>query len=294
MSCLLFVPADNEKKWAKAGSLACGVIADLEDGIPPNQKAHARRVLPEMANHIRRPEQAFYIRINGLDTMLWQEDAEVAVGLRPDGIIVPKVEDIKALQVLDRELTEIENRHGLTTGCTKLQLLLETARGVLNMEAVLAASPRVESAVLGMADLCADLGISWEDGYARDVAIWSAEKLRLAMVSRGLQLKAPWDSVFINYGDKEGLRRDTEIGKSLGYQGKCVIHPDQVEVVNELYRITNEEYEKACAILESFQTAVRNGRGAVGKNGFMIDEPVARGAAHIMERFERQEKRIAR
>lgn len=289
MSSLIFVPADNIKLHSKVGTLPCGVIADLEDGVVASRKSVAREGLVNLSSSLHRPHQTFYVRINAVHTAFWKQDLAVAVQVQADGIVVPKAENVADIQMLDSEISRIEEEYGVPVRSMKLCLLFETAQGLNQMENLLAASPRVRSASLGMADLCTDIGVSWKEGYANHPAAWSAQKIELVLLSRALRIEPPWDVVYLNYRDTEGFENDARVGKALGFQGKLVIHPAQVDIVNSVYRVGFDAYEEAKAMIREFEKTVEFKRGTVGLKGQMLDEPVIRNARQIVERFQKQQ-----
>jgi citrate lyase subunit beta / citryl-CoA lyase len=280
MSSLLFVPANDERKFQKASNLACsGIIIDLEDAVHLSQKGAARTSLSEIVPKYRNPKKKLYVRINGLHTDLWRDDLSEVIKIKPDGVIVPKAE--QNLAVVDDYLTLLEDEHGLTQNSVKLILILETAQGIVNMEEILSSSPRIDSATIGMADLSADLGTSWDDLFTQEPPLLLSVREKLVLVSRKLGLSAPWDSVYMRFQDAEGFRRDAMIGKRLGFQGKHVIHPSQIDVVNDVYRVSDEEYAKAKEILSKIE-----GLGAVQVDGLLVDEPVVKRARQVIARYE--------
>ncbi|QSO47241.1 HpcH/HpaI aldolase/citrate lyase family protein [Alicyclobacillus mengziensis] len=280
MSSVLFVPATDEHKYVKANQLACtGIVLDLEDAVHASQKNAARSNLLQMVTKHRNPNKKLYVRINSLQTVEWEADLDAVAGLHLDGVIVPKAD--RDIKVLDQALTDLEEQNGITQSTTRFILILETARAVVDMEAVLSASKRVDSATIGMADLSQDLGTSWEDLFRDGPSLLLTVREQLALVSRKLCLSAPWDSVYMKVNDTDGLRKDTLIGKRLGFQGKHVIHPLQIETVNDVYRFTEEEYAKAKEILQKME-----GKGALKIDGMLIDEPIIRRARQIVASYE--------
>lgn len=278
MSTLLFVPATEDRKYQKANQLPCqGIILDLEDAVHTTQKASARENVSKIVKQYRNPNKQLYVRINSLDTPYWKDDLQAVLPLHVDGVVVPKAE--LNLSILDDYLDQLEAHFDLPK--TKLLLILETAKAVTDMEKVLASSPRVDCSAIGMADLAADLGTSWEDLCATEPVLLRSAREQLALVSRKLGLSAPWDSVYMKIEDQAGFLADVEFGKRLGYQGKHVIHPSQIDVVNEIYRITEEQYDRAKAILETMQQ-----QGAAQVDGLLIDEPVVKRARQIVQKYE--------
>jgi citrate lyase subunit beta / citryl-CoA lyase len=280
ISSLLFVPANDERKFQKASLLPCsGIILDLEDAIHASQKEAARKSLTDIVPKHRNPRQTLYVRINGLDTEHWQDDVAAAVNIRPNGVVVPKAH--RHLTDLDDYLSALERTSGLEDGTIRLILILETAAAVVDMEEVLCSSPRIDSATIGMADLSADLGTSWEDIFRQEPPLLLSVREKLALLSRKLGLAPPWDSVFMQFKDVEQFRRDAMIGKRLGYQGKHVIHPSQIDIVHEVYQVSEQEYTQAKEILAKME-----GLGAVQIEGLLIDEPVVKRARQVISRYE--------
>ncbi|WP_052012194.1 HpcH/HpaI aldolase/citrate lyase family protein [Alicyclobacillus hesperidum] len=280
MACLLFVPAHDERKLQKAMQLPCsGVILDLEDSVHPSQKQAARHAMLEAVGKHRVAGKRLYVRINGLHTSYWQDDVSSATRIRPDGIVVPKAEH--TLRTLDEYVKTLQANQGPLDFPIHWLPLLETATAIMDMEAILASSPLISAAAIGMADLALDLGTSWEDLSLAPSPLLVSAREKLALVSRKLHLSPPWDSVFMKLDDPEALRKDTQIGKRLGFQGKHVIHPSQIEVVNDVYRISEAEYTKAKDILAAMED-----NGALQMDGQLVDEPVLQRARQIVARYE--------
>ncbi|NMP24112.1 HpcH/HpaI aldolase/citrate lyase family protein [Sulfobacillus harzensis] len=287
MSCFLFVPAIEQRKFEKARQIACaGIILDLEDAVERSQKVVARESAAEL---LRRPRtKPVYVRINAASTPWWREDLDAIVEGRPDAVVVPKASDPAAVRAIDEYISMLEARNGLTKGQIRLELILETARAVMRMETLLTASPRVARATIGMADLCQDLGIDWAAALKGEPPLFLAERTQLAVVSRGLGLLAPHDSVFMDFQDDAGLIRDAEIGRRLGCAGKHVIHPRQIDPVNATYAITPEERERARRIVQAYEEVRLKGRGATLIDGLLVDEPVVQRAREVLMRTEAQ------
>ena len=288
MSTLLFVPANDEQKYQKAMNLPCkGMILDLEDAVHTAQKQVARDRLMTTLSNGRTGQKRLYVRMNGLHTPYWKDDLDAIAKLQIDGVVVPKAD--RDISMLDEYLLYLEEKHNLAPNQMRLVLMLETARSVVEMEAVLSASSRVECASLGLADLALDLGTSWEDLYAQQPPLLVSVREQLALTSKKLGLAAPWDSVYMKIRDPEGLRADALIGKRLGFQGKQVIHPAQVDTVNEVYRVTEEQYAKAKEVLTKME-----GQGAAQLDGWLVDEPVVKRARQIVAAYEESMREAGR
>jgi citrate lyase subunit beta/citryl-CoA lyase len=275
MSSLLFVPAGETRKFHKACTLACrAIVVDLEDAVSAEAKEEARGSLAGFAIDAKQRRRELIVRMNGVHTSLWEEDVRAIVKAGPRTILVPKCEDPAQIQVLDDALADEERRLGLAAGTTKLILLLESARGLARMERLLSASPRIVSATIGMVDLCTDLGISWEGTMYESPPLFVEERLRLSILSRAANLERPWDTVYLAIDRPEAFREDVRLGRRLGCQGKFVIHPTQIPIVDETYRVSEAEIARAKRIVEEFEVALRAGRGAVSVDGMFVDEPV--------------------
>ena len=288
MFSLLFVPALDAHKLGKALGLACrGIILDLEDSIAEPRKDEARRAavghLQALHGHVG--TKAIYVRINGYETPHWREDLQQLVPLQPKGLMVPKVESIDALREMDELISDVERRNGTPAGATRLALILETALGVSRMDQILGASNRVCWASLGMADLTRDLGISWESSMGAAPEMFLSERLHLAIASRAAGREAPWDSVYMRLNDPAGLVRDTEVGVRLGYQGKAIIHPSQIEPVNQAYGLFEQEVERARRIVAAYRLAQQEGLGAIEVDGALVDRPVVQRAEELLQRL---------
>lgn len=286
MSTLLFVPGTDREKMEKSRSLNCrGIILDLEDGVADTEKERARCTV---ANWLQEgppsPARMRYVRINSLKTSQWVRDLEAVVPAGSDGLVVPKIEDVESLELLDDALTRLERQCGRPPGQIGLLVLIETAAGIVRMEHLLSSCSRILAAGLGLADLCADVGMSLESVF-QEANLFSAERVRLVLISKALGLQAPWDSVYVRLNDEEGLRRDALFGRQIGCQGKMVIHPNQLHVVERVYGVSDAEVQRARHVLEVFEQARLEGRGAaVTDDGYLVDAPVVQWAEDILRR----------
>jgi citrate lyase subunit beta/citryl-CoA lyase len=286
MSCLLFVPATERRKLEKAVTLPCrGIVLDLEDAVAPGRKADARDGLAELARAVRGAGRELYVRVNGLHTESWREDVAAAVAAGAPALLVPKAESHEGIAELGAALDAAEQITGAARKTT-LVLLIETARGVLAMERLLAGSPRVAAGCLGLADLSLDLGISWDAALRERPALYVEQRLRLSLASRAAGIEKPWDAVYMNIGDGAGFADDVRLGRRVGCQGKLVVHPSQIEPVNAAYRIGDDELKRAQRIVESFERAVERGSGALTVDGMLVDEPVVARARAVLATAE--------
>ena len=275
MRSLLFVPADSGPKLDKAmASGADAVIIDLEDSISPERKAHARAAcfeyLKSMQPKAQRPR--LLVRINGLDTGMTDADLAAIVPGKPDAILFPKAEGGASLIHLDAKLTAQEAIAGVPEGTIKvLAQNVESAMGLFLAGTFRDASARLIGMTWGPEDLSSELGaLANRDAngqltepyrIARAMCLFGAAAARVPAI----------ETVYVDFRNAEGLRRDTQDSRRDGFIGRLAIHPSQVPIINEVYTPSAEELDKAKAIIAAFAAAP--GAGAVGIDGKMFDRP---------------------
>jgi citrate lyase subunit beta/citryl-CoA lyase len=275
MRSLLFVPADGGTKLDKAmASGADAVIIDLEDSIAPERKERARAAalsfLKDATAQTARPR--ILVRINGLDTGMTDADLEAIVPGKPDAIVFPKAEGGSSVVHLDAKLTAREAIAGLPEGGIKiLAQAVESAAGLFLAGTFRDASPRLIGLTWGPEDLSAELGAEAN----RDTAGQLTEPYRLARsmcLYGAAAAKLPAiETVYVDFRNSEGLRRDTQGARRDGFTGRLAIHPAQVPVINEVFTPSPEQIEKAKAVVAAF--AAQPGAGTIGIDGKMFDRP---------------------
>ena len=286
MRSLLFVPADGGSKLEKAmASGADAVIIDLEDSITPERKANARAACLEFlkatAPKAGRPK--LLVRINGLDTGMTDADLDAIVAGRPDAVVFPKAEGGATVVHLDAKLTAREAIAGLPEGSIKvLAQAVESAAGLFAAGTYRDASQRLIGMTWGPEDISAELGAEAnrdEHGLltepyrlARNICLYGAAAARLPAI----------ETVYVDFRNTEGLRRDTTEARRDGFVGRLAIHPSQVAVINEVFTPTAEQIEKAKAVIAAF--AAKPGAGAVGVDGKMLDRPHLVRAQNLLAR----------
>src|SRR5215510_14281241 len=267
----LYVPANREKFLDKAlGLPADAFILDLEDSVPPAEKARAREGVRQYAPKI--PDLRVWVRPNALTTEFGRDDLDAVIGVAGiAGLFVPKVDSRDDVLRWDELIGGLEARRGLDFGAVKLVLAIESARGVLNAYDMAIAAARVVSITFGGAqdgDLNTDLGCAW--------SIDGPEMLH----ARSDTLL---DGVFANVRDPEGFERDTALSRRLGYRGRKLIHPAQIEPCNRLYRPGQAELDYYRRVLAAFDKAVRQGSASTVVDGRMIDVAMANAARRVLE-----------
>ena len=275
MRSLLFVPADGGSKLEKAmASGADAVIVDLEDSVTPERKSQARAAALDFLKNTNgtKDRPRLLVRINGLDTGMTDADLDAIVRGKPDAVVFPKAEGGASVVHLDAKLTAREAIAGVPEGQIKiLAQAVESAAGLFAAGTFRGASARLVGLTWGPEDLSAELGAETN----RDAAGHLTEPYRLA---RSLCLygaaaaKLPAiETVYVDFRNSEGLRRDTHDARRDGFTGRLAIHPAQVPIINEVFTPTTAQIEKAKAVVAAF--AAQPGAGAVGINGKMYDRP---------------------
>jgi citrate lyase subunit beta/citryl-CoA lyase len=256
---------------------ADGVMIDLEDAVPLAEKDAARLLARHFLAAFPDRSTEVFVRINGLDTKYALDDLREVLPARPDGIRLPKADDPDVVERLDTLLTEYEERLDLPIGHFSILPSIESAIGVLNCVRTARASRRIVALAFGAEDYTASLEIqrtrSGEELLgARMQIVWAAKAAGLQAI----------DSVFADVNDIEGLRADTELVKRLGFTGKSLVNPRQIEVVHEVFRPKPEEIEHALEVMEAIKKAREMGTGVISLRGRMVDAPVVKRAARTI------------
>jgi citrate lyase beta subunit len=269
---VLCVPGSEPDRIAKAlNSEADEVVLDLEDAVPAARKNEARDNIALLTPRLRGRSA---VRINGHGTPWFEDDlAAVLANNHVDSIVVPKAESPAQIADLASRLSETD---GGDRSPLLLQALIETATGLLNAPSIAMASERLDSLILGYADLGASLG-------RRPSAPWTFAQDRVLMAARSAGIAAI-DGPLLTVEDVEALATAASSVEALGLDGKWVIHPRQISTVQRVFTPSKEEVEAARAILGALADAARDGRGAVLWKGQMLDEAVAAQARHVLGR----------
>jgi citrate lyase subunit beta/citryl-CoA lyase len=283
MICLV-VPGSSARMVEKARGIDVGeIVIDLEDAVVPDRKGDARAATVAALAQGGFRARTISVRINAPGTPWAHEDLiALAGGERPpDSIVVPKVESADDLVFVDGLLDEAD-ADGREAGPPGVQALVETARGIQALREITAASPRLESIVIGYADLAASLGRS--RAGAADLDRWLALQDAVLVAARAAGLRAI-DGAYLAIDDDDGLRAAATRAADLGFDGKWVIHPSQVDTVVTAFTPRAEEVAHAEAVLSAMEQG--GGAGAVSLDGEMVDEPVRLAALRTLERAGR-------
>ena len=263
----LFAPASNEQLVHKAlASSADAVVLDLEDSIDQGDRTEAHEILGAASHLIAgRPT---HLRPGTIDGAYHPGDIALAISLDIEAIRLPKAESVEAVTSVDATLTE-------NTGVA-IHLTIESATGLLRLEELAETSKRVSRIVFGERDFLADMDVN-EPGPLTDHARGS-----IAITSRVLGLASPIDGAFIDLDDEPGLRSSCERAKSLGFSGKSALHPRQLSVIHSVFTPSEAEIERATAIVNAYDAALRRGDVTTVVAGRFVDEAVARRARSLL------------
>jgi len=275
---LLFVPGDRGDMIAKApGYGADAIILDLEDGVAPEAKAEARRVISRALPDVGAPQHVVFLRVNGVESGLLEQDLDGAFRPGVAGLCLPKCHSAEQVISVDARLRVQEERYALPPGATRLLLMIEGARGVLNALQIGDAHARTWGLAFGAEDFTADIGVARtrggaEVGYARAAVSLAAHAAGIEAV----------DGIFADFRDASGLYADALAARGMGYTGKMVIHPAQIATVHAAFAPTQAEVERARRIDAAFSDAQDRGLGVVVVDGAMVDRPVVLRARRVL------------
>jgi citrate lyase subunit beta/citryl-CoA lyase len=286
MRSLLFVPADSPAKLAKAlGAGADAIILDLEDSVAPARKEAARAsaaaFLAQTAPQQKRPR--LLVRVNGLDTGLTDADLDAVTPARPDAIMLPKAEGAASVVHLDAKLCVREALCGLAEGAIGIvPIATETARSLFVAGTYRDSGPRLAALTWGAEDLATDLGAEVNrDGEGRFLDAYRLARTLCIAGAASAGVPAI-DTVYVDFRNDAGLRRECEEARRDGFTGKMAIHPGQVATINDVFTPSPEAIARAQAIVAAF--AASPGAGVVGVDGVMFDRPHLTKAERLLAR----------
>jgi len=258
---------------------ADAVMLDLEDAVPPREKDAARRRIPASIPLVARAGAEVFVRVNHDPAML-AGDLEAAIHPGLDGICFPKTEAAEDVERLDGEIARLERDRGIAPGRTEIALLIESPRGLLNLEAIVVASQRVRTVSLGPEDYCLTLGVEPSaDGME---LLYGVSKVVTVCKASGISPMGLLGSI-AGFQDLAAFERAAARARNLGCEGASCIHPDQVAVLNRVFSPAPEKVEYARAAVEAFEEGLKRGTASVNVAGAMVDTPVYHRAKHILE-----------
>ena len=275
---ILYVPGDDLKKIHKAATLRVDCVClDMEDGVALNHKEQARSTVLEALHSIEFPDSEKLVRINPAASGLQEEDLRQAVLGRPDGIIIPKVETAETIEWAHQSISGVEKDQGWPDGAIRLLAAVESAMGIVHLDRIARASARLEAIIFGAEDFASSVGATrtrqgWEVLYARSAVLTYTSAYNLQAI----------DMVYIDYKNIPELVEEARLGAQLGFAGKQIIHPAQVEPVQEAFTPDQESIERAVRLIQVFEEGQSAGKGVVTLDGKMVEAPMIRAAERIL------------
>ena len=298
MRSLLYTPGHRAEMVAKVlgGRLDVSpdvALLDLEDGVPPAEKANARR---EIAAALAAADRGLAskerendhrpLRFARIRPALFEDAAlDLAAVVRPglDGVVVPKVRRAEELELLEGAIADCEREAGLEPHTVNVIASVESAAGVLEAPRI-ARGPRVIALMFGSEDFAADLGLpAAREGEAEEM-LFARSAVVVAAVAAGIPA---FDGIWADFRDEAGLRKDAMRGRRLGFSGRQCIHPAQLRIVHEVFSPSADEIARAKRIVEAFEDGIKRGLGAVALDGAMLDAPIVERARRVLRDAER-------
>jgi citrate lyase subunit beta/citryl-CoA lyase len=285
---LIFVPGNSERFLNKAKILNADIVClDLEDSVPNAEKDHARQLIRTaltMRNTYR--TRNIYARVNSFDSGLIFEDLNAVIQKGVDGIVLPKISNENEIYEIDRTLSTLEQKIGIPDKTIKIGASIESAKGVVNSYSIAKASDRVNMLVFGIFDFLNDMHIDNNEGSNELEYAYARSKIPVDARAAG---KEAIDGIWQRVDDKIGLKKDAALGKRLGYSGKSLIHPSQIEIVHEEFMPSYSEIEWATKVVNALDEELKSGRkrGSLRLEGKMIDAVHYKQAKAILEEFSK-------
>lgn len=277
---MLFVPGNNPGMIRDAHIYGSdSIMFDLEDSVSIMEKDTARFLVYSALTSLRYGKKELVVRINDLNSQLGIDDLEAIVRAQPHVIRLPKTETAADVIQCEKEIERIEKEAGIEVGKTRMMAAIESAQGVLNAYSIATSSKRLIGIALGAEDYVTDLKTTRspegvELMFARSMIVNAARAAGIMAL----------DTVYSDVNNEEGFRREAELIKKLGFDGKSVINPRQIPPLHEVFAPTEKDLQKAYAIMEAIEEANRRGSGVIALNGKMIDKPVVERARYMIER----------
>ncbi len=274
----MFVPGNNPAMMQDAYIYGPdSIMLDLEDSVSMAEKDTARLLVYNALKTIDYGDTEMVVRINPLNTPYSKKDIEAVVKAGVHVIRMPKTETAEEVVEVEREIERVEKELGCV-GRTQIMAAIESALGVVNAYAIATASKRMMGIALGAEDYCANL----KTQRSKDGAELALARETIVVAARAAGIDA-LDTVYSNLNDMETFRREVEFIKTLGFDGKSIINPRQIEVVNEVFTPKQKDIDKALAIIAAIKEAEKKGSGVIALNGKMIDKPVVTRAQRTVE-----------
>ncbi len=276
---LLYMPGDDWNKINKAITLHVDSICmDMEDGTALNRKQDARVTIAKALQELKFGKSEKLVRINAVGSGFEKDDIASVLSYSPHGIVIPKIESLAQVQWASEIIEKAELSNGWDINSIRILVVVETALGFLNLKEI-AAHPRLDALIFGAEDYAANIGATrsragWEVMHARSSLVMHAAAYSLQAI----------DMVFIDFRDTINLKIEAAQGAAMGCTGKQIIHPAQVQPVQEAYTPSDEAVEYARRVVETFDAHQAEGAGAYELDGKMIDMPLLKNAQKVLAR----------
>lgn len=281
---MLFIPGNNSG-MVQNGSVfqSDSIIFDLEDAVSLNQKDTARTLLKHALTNIDYGQTEVIVRINALDSDFFNKDLEYIVQSQLDAVLVPKTNLPEDIKQIDNILSKLEKKKNIEKNI-EIIALIETALGVKNTYNIVQVSRRLTGVLFGGEDFTAD--IRTERTKKGEEISYARSHILVACRAAGVQAI---DTPYSDIEDVEGLKEDTRNAKSLGFDGKAVISPHHIEIVNQIFSPTEKEINWAQKVVRAINKAEKEGKGVISLDGKMIDAPIVNRAKRILKIVDRKE-----
>lgn len=274
---LIFVPGNNARFLEKAKLLKADIVCfDLEDSVPDSEKQIARNLIKTALKSRSSYSSSVFVRTNSPSSGKIPDDLKEVVQKGIDGIVIPKVNNVSEMKRIEKNVSKFEKLRKLKP----IQIIpsIESAEGVVNTYNIASSSKRICAVVFGIFDLLNDLGIE----YNKEPEGGKYSRAKIPVDARAAGV-ASIDAIWQDLKDSKGLENDCKIGKSLGYAGKSVIHPDQIDVVHRLFHPNQTEIQWAKKVCKTYLESTKKGKGATTVDGKMIDEVHYKQAKALLE-----------
>ena len=263
---LIFVPGNNPRFIEKAKKIQADIVCfDLEDSVPDNEKTSARKLIKNALKSRSEYSSSIFVRTNSPLSGKISSDLKEIIQKGIDGIVIPKVNNISELKKIQKILSDLEKSKKLKP----IQIIpsIESAEGVVNSYQIASFGKRVTAIVFGIFDLLNDLGVE----YTKDSPGGKYSRYKIPVDAAAAGIYAI-DGIWQDLNDLKGLQKDCNFGKSLGYAGKSVIHPDQISMVHKSFHPNKTEISWAEKVCKVYLESTKKGKGATTVDGKMIDE----------------------
>ena len=276
---LLYMPGDDWKKVSKSVTLGVDSICmDMEDGTALNRKAEARATIVRALQELDFGKSEKLARINSVGSGFEKDDIHAVLPHHPDGIVIPKIEELNQIQWASEMIEAAELSNGWPVNSIRMLVGIETAKGILNLKEI-ASHPRLDALIFGGEDYAASVGATRT--RAADELIYARLATLNAAAAFGIQAI---DIVTVEFRDPAIVREEALLGARLGFSGKQIIHPNQVEPVQSAFTPSDESIAYAKRVVETFNANQAKGAGAYDLDGKMIDMPLVKNAQKVLDR----------